>query len=155
MGAACGRIRQFTEAAKRWPNLDGIKRGVDAMYNKLRPILSFFNELRGIINRRVCINLIFRRLCFRLDVTYIHLFLLTTERPSRDVVLQLVLCLFSVGDVLNGVNGIIGRILRPLNNLINRLVSKAPSFNLPGELHSTGFNHKQGTHLKIDELHEQ
>ena len=39
----------------------------------------------------------------------------------------------SVQDIINGVNKVADIILAPLNKLIDELLSKAPSFSLPGQ----------------------
>lgn len=44
------------------------------------------------------------------------------------------LCLYSVQDVLDGVNGVLDTILAPLNEIIGDLVDAAPSFDLPGKI---------------------
>ena len=131
IGAVCDGLNQLVRKITSWPVLGGIRRGIDSMHAKLRPILSFFSDVRSTLDREVCVKLIFRRRCIRL--VRVSLVTIGTHNNIDSYCYCKLLNYSSVGGVLDGVSGLIDTILRPLNIIIDRLVSKAPSFNLPGE----------------------
>ena len=55
VGSSCSTVKSFIDKAKRWPNLDAIRNGINSMYNSIRPIVDFFNSLTSILNRKACV----------------------------------------------------------------------------------------------------
>ena len=55
MGSGCDTIEQITNIALSWPDISFIINGIEDVYNTLKPILDFFEDLQNALNTRLCI----------------------------------------------------------------------------------------------------
>ena len=55
IGSVCSTLKSVTDITISWPDISGIKAALDSVYNALKPILDFFDEIRKALQERLCI----------------------------------------------------------------------------------------------------
>ena len=53
--SVCDTIGEATEKIKSWPDLSGIQSGLESVYDKLKPILDFFDKVEDALKKEICI----------------------------------------------------------------------------------------------------
>ena len=53
--SVCDTIGEAAEKIKSWPDLSGIQSGLESVYDKLKPILDFFDKVEDALKKEICI----------------------------------------------------------------------------------------------------